>query len=174
MIVWGEILGWAVFQTYGSQEKKAVQNLVRQGLIAFCPFYTKPVLPTAKIKKPREVPLFPCYGFVQLNHQSEWGKPNNTYGVIRLLTNRHRIQPTPLWVPDDYIDSIAGLQTKFTNVLLPINTVVRVRDKDSPLYDLVGKVISMNKRDRIKLLMNLFNRDIVVEFSIGDVEVVGC
>lgn len=165
-------MGWACFQTYGAQERKAVENLARQGLESFSPFYIRPVPPSGKIRGPKELPLFPCYGFVLLEEPEQWGKPNNTYGVIRLLTDRNKVSPKPLWVPDSYISSLYNLQAKPANPLFPINTIVRVRTKDNPMYDLNGVVVSMSKNDRVKLLMSLFRRDVVIEFSTGDLEIV--
>lgn len=163
---------WACFQTYGAQERKALTNLARQGLTAFCPFYLKPTLPKrGKILKPRELPLFPCYGFVRLDDPAQYGTPSNTYGVIRLLTDRNRLNPAPLWVPEDYIDNLARVSTPAGNhALFPLNTIVRVKKRDSPFFDLEGTVVALSRADRIKLLMNLFSRDVVIEFDLGDIE----
>jgi transcription antitermination factor NusG len=168
----GEQMAWACFQTYGAQERKAVENLTRQGLDAFCPFYTKPVLPSIRARGPKDAPLFPCYGFVYLEDKTQWGIPGNTYGVIRLLTG-NKLDPRPLWVATTYIETIYEIQAKFGGNVLPVDTIVRVKTKDSPFFDQIGTVISMNSNDRIRLLMSLFNRDIIVEFEAGaDLEIV--
>jgi transcription antitermination factor NusG len=171
-------MSWACFQTHGSQEKKAVQNLKEYwGFEAFSPFYIVPapnVISAAQNGAVKEAPMFPGYGFVKLDEDNShlWNKVNNTYGVTRLLTNRDRENPTPLWVPDDQIALIDFSRSSAESVILPANTIVKVRKKDSPFYDLVGTVVGMDKHKRTQVLMNLFNRDIVVEFElVSDLQV---
>jgi transcription antitermination factor NusG len=169
-------MGWACFQTHGSQEKKAVDNLREYwGLEAFSPFYVVPPKLLVKSDVIREAPMFPGYGFVKLDEDNAhlWGKVNNTYGVTRLLTDRNRDKPTPLWVPDDQIAQIDFARSLAESKALPANTVVRVKNKDSAFYDLVGTVIGMDKNQRIKVLMSLFNRDTIVEFdTVSDLQAI--
>jgi hypothetical protein len=76
-------------------------------------------------------------------------------------------------VATTYIETIYEIQAKFGGNVLPVDTIVRVKTKDSPFFDQIGTVISMNSNDRIRLLMSLFNRDIIVEFEAGaDLEIV--
>lgn len=163
-------MGWAVAQTYGSSERKAVENLKRQDFDAFCPFYARPLL--SRSRGPRELPLFPCYVFVDIPQDYPWAAVNNTIGVIRLLTNRNRDNPKPLYVSDEYIESLTWLAKRAGDNTIPPGTVIKVKQKDSPFADLIGTVVGMTKEDRLKVLMSLFNkRDVVVEFDIGSIEV---
>jgi transcription antitermination factor NusG len=164
-------MGWACFQTHGSQEKKAVQNLKEYwGLEAFSPFYIVPTPLVPRHPEPKEAPMFPGYGFVKLDEDNAhlWGKVNNTYGVTRLLTDRNKDKPTPLWVPDDQIAQIDFARSLAESKALPANTIVRVKNKESAFYDLIGTVIGMDKNQRIRVFMSLFKRDTIVEFDTVD------
>jgi transcriptional antiterminator RfaH len=164
-------MGWSVIQTYGACERKAVKNLEQQGFDAFCPFYTRPIFQIAQ-KGPRELPLFPCYAFVRIDPDSVWAPVNSTPGIIRLLTNRSKDNPQPLFVTDDYVASLTNLIKSSENDRLPANTVIRVKQRNSPFYDMQGLVVGMDKDDRLKVLMLMFNRrDVVVEFLVSSIEV---
>ena len=162
---------WAVVHTYGGQEEKAVVNLLRQGFEAFCPRYVRASDARQSGTSPSH-PLFPSYAFVQLDLDSRWASINSTLGVIRLLTSGPRPSPRPSFVADSFIDGLDRMGVRHEGTLLP-NTVVRVRRIDSPLYDLVGTVVGMANRDRVRVLMSLMSRDTVVEFEVAnDLEVV--
>jgi transcription antitermination factor NusG len=181
-------MGWACFQTYGACERKAVENLRRQSFTSVTPFFKVPPS-LLKPKAPREIPMFPCYGFVLLEDEQQWGCINSTPGVVRLLTNRNRDNPIPLWVMEETfinkLNAFAGFSFDedgnkiYHDVVdkevmeLPANTIVRVKNPHSLYYDFEGTVISMDKEKRIWLLMRLFQRDVVVEFDrFSDLEVV--
>jgi transcription antitermination factor NusG len=48
---------------------------------------------------------------------------------------------------------------------MPIGTHVRVRHRDSPFYDMSGTVVEMSKSMCVSVMMSIFNRDVVVEFT---------
>jgi transcription antitermination factor NusG len=100
-------MGWAVAQTYAACERRAVENLERQNCEAFCPLFARP----SKLDATRSVdsPLFPCYVFVCLDPHQLWHSINSTYGVIRLLTDRNRLGPRPMLVPDEKVSEVLRL-----------------------------------------------------------------
>lgn len=158
-------MGWACAQTYGNQEAKAVLNLRRQNYTAFCPQVLRPVLGRQGEHVRR--PLFPCYVFVLIEPDQPWRSIDSTYGVIRLLTDRHREQPRPLYVADSLIEF--WINDRYEEPL-PVNALVRVRQKDSPFFETIGTVVEMSASQRVSVLMTLFNRDVVVEFSAAALE----
>lgn len=153
--------GWGVVQTYYGNERKAVENLHRQNFEAFCPLAA--LRSRSKLIGTVESPLFPCYVFVLIAPQQRWSCINSTYGVIRLLTDLNTYAPRPLFVPDSKINEILALSNTVADPL-PIGTVVRVRNRNNPFFDTVGTVVGMDKTMRISVMMNIFNRDVVVEF----------
>ena len=168
-------MGWACCQTYGASERKAVVNLRRQGFEAFSPFYLKPAH-LVKKHAAKDAALFPCYVFVAIADEFvSWRPINSTFGVIRLLTNRSIDDPKPLWVADSYIESLRKLeqqeQSNQSNHI-PVDTIVRIKHKNSPFYEQIGTVYSLDKQQRLTILMNLFNREVKVLFdSARDIEV---
>jgi transcription antitermination factor NusG len=162
---------WACVQTYGAQELKAVEQLKNQGFQAFSPFFIQPR--SYLVTHPRaakEAPMFSCYAFVQLDEDrpSSWGVVNNTYGVIRLLTDRSRNDtPTPLWIPDKVMATFGEITELPTRSL--VNAVVAV--KVGPFAERIGRVTEMSKDDRLKVLMQILHREVVLEFDPTDVDV---
>lgn len=154
--------GWAICQTYGAQERKALVNLERQGFEAFCPLFSRPSKSNIRVNV--ESPLFPCYLFVKIDPLSPWQSINYTLGVIRLLTDRNPVDPRPLFVLDSKIADIQAL-TKTAEEPFPPGTQVRVRTRDSSFHDQVGTVVRMDKAMRVQVLMSFFNRDVVVTFE---------
>ena len=152
---------WGVAYTYASQEARAVENLGRQGFEAFCPMYARPA--RRDVRSTVDSPLFPCYVFVALTVDQRWRCINGTRGVIRLLTSRSDDDPRPLVVGDDRMAEIQALSRSSAEPFPP-GTVVRVRKRTSPLYDLVGTVVAMDKLMRVSVLMSVFQRDTMVEF----------
>ena len=159
---------WGCIQIHLSREETAIKNLERQGFEVFCPMYrcSRGIRPTEH----KRLPLFPGYLFVKLGFDQAWRCINSTTGVIRLLSSRADRDPHPLKVPEDIIMRLQGTEKVEE---LPPNTQVRVRRRDSKMYDMVGTVVDMSKSDRVCVLMQLFNRDTVVEFTDStDLEVV--
>jgi transcription antitermination factor NusG len=154
-------MSWAVVQTYATCEARAVENLRRQYYEAFCPLLALPR--RSDLSRLVEAPLFPCYVFVSIAPEQPWRSINNTYGVVRLLTDRSRELPRPLFVHDDKISEILALSMTVEDPL-PAGTLVRVRGRANPFYDLVGTVMGMDKLMRVSVMMSVFNRDVVVEF----------
>jgi transcriptional antiterminator RfaH len=155
-------MSWAVAQTYASQERRAVENLQRQGYEAFCPLFAHPS--KSDVSRLVESPLFACYVFVNIDLERRWVSINSTFGVIRLLTDRNKINPVPLFVPDEKIGEILSLSKTVTDPL-PIGTHVRVRVHGNPFYDMIGTVAGMDRLTRISVLMTVFNRDVEVKFD---------
>jgi hypothetical protein len=101
--------------------------------------------------------------FVGIAPGQSWRSINSTYGVVRLLTDRSREDPRPLFVHDDKISEILALSRTVEDPL-PAGTLVRVRGRSNPFYDMIGTVVGMDKMMRVSVLMSVFNRDVVVDF----------
>jgi transcriptional antiterminator RfaH len=153
--------GWACAHTRSGEERRAVENLARQGYEAFCPLQMRPS--RSDVRKAVSLPLFPCYVFVLIAPDQRWRSINSTYGVIRLLTSHGTMDPRPLFVRDEKVAEIRALAQTVADPMPP-GTVVRVRQRSSPLYDMVGEVVRMDGTMRVSVLMSIFNRDTVVEF----------
>jgi transcription antitermination factor NusG len=154
-------MGWSVVLTYGTCERKAVENLKRQDYESFCPLFERPS--KSNLTQTVETPLFPCYIFVSIEPEQPWHSINSTPGVVRLLTDRNRLNPKPLFVRDEKVDEILAW-SRTAEDPLPAGTLVRVRGRTNPFYDMTGTVVGMDKLMRVSVLMSVFNRDVIVEF----------
>jgi len=78
--------GWFLVQTKPQQEVRALENLERQGVNAFCPRVLIEKLSRGKRKVSREV-LFPNYLFVEFDHESMSALSiNYTRGVNKIVS----------------------------------------------------------------------------------------
>jgi transcriptional antiterminator RfaH len=159
---------YGVIQTYASQERYAVKNLANQGYDAFCPLEHRPS--KADPARMVETPLFPCYVFVLLGRDQPWRSIDSTYGVIRLLTDRHRDSPSPLLMHDldDRVTyALEKLRKSVTEPFAP-GTIVRITQ--GPWKSFEGTVEKLDKKMRLWVLLSIFNRDTRVEFGPTDLE----
>lgn len=154
-------MGWGCAQTLGGQEDRALANLERQGYEAFCPRYVRA---GDRRSDPVRLPLFPCYVFIRMDPDTRWTPIRSTRGVVRVLTDRSRDNPSVLLLPDSLIESLGRMGTRDDSGLTP-GIVVRVRRRSSPLWGYVGTVVGMPPGQRVRVLMSLFSRDTVVEFD---------
>ena len=157
-------MGWACVYTYWGCELKAVDNLVNQGYEAFCPVYRTPDPRDFKVMRTR--PLFPSYAFVSLEMDQRWASINSTIGVIRLLTvglagtvDRH-----PIFLSDGQVDQWRGSE-RVDKFELPAGTRVRIKVRSSPFHNFEGTVCELTKSQRVRVFLNMFNRDAVVTFE---------
>ena len=158
---------WAVVYTYGRQEEYAVEQLQNQEYRAFCPILRYPD-PKSLRGELLTKPLFPCYAFVRLAAEQKWSSISSTRGVIRLLTapavkERDR---RPLFLPEGQIEQ--WYDPREQKYELDPEMRVRVRNKDSPFFELEGTVREMTKSQRVYVLLSMFNRDVEVRFDRPD------
>jgi transcription antitermination factor NusG len=154
---------WGCAHVWASQERRAVDNLQRQGFRALFPFFiehrTNGAMPQA---------LFPGYVFIPLDLSTPWGSINSTRGVIRLLTS-------PAGIPQRVS---AGFAESLERCLVPnpwgpqplIASGAVVRIRRGPLVSREG-IVRWSRERRLGLLFSMFNREVEVEFGVEDVEV---
>lgn len=158
---------WAAAQTYPRFESIAVRNLRRQNFSCFFPFF----LTRNRYRHYAVHPAFPGYIFIELDHDTNnWSPINSTVGVIRLLTMPTRdeyLRPCVV----DFVDDLRRLRIcqpdRPEADILPLGTMVRI--KSGPLAEKTA-LVEMATRERVRLLVQLFNREIAAEFSVNDLE----
>ena len=161
---------WSCAQTHPHQEALAIRNLRRQHFDAFYPLFLAP----NRFRRLAPHPVFPGYVFVQLDSEAyNWAPINSTLGVRRLLT-----QPAP----GDYrrpakIGFIEDLHHRLRihnpsaepEDTLPPGTMVRIRR--GPFAERVA-LVTLSTADRVRLLLEVFNRDTEVEFDRAEVQLI--
>ena len=144
---------WAVIRTKPNCEKLAIENLKRQDFT-----YYQPRILERRIKKQKpqlvEVPLFPCYLFVQIGQQ--WRSLQYTYGVASVVS----VGGTPAVISDDIITNLKKREHNGF-IQLPKARLFKIGDtvsiKDGPLTGQKGLVERMNGSERQKVLLALLD-----------------
>jgi transcriptional antiterminator RfaH len=153
---------WVVAKTKVNQENRACKNLDNQGFEVFMPYFESKKFKNNAWNPQREL-LFP--GYVLINLDSRFNKAhkiNNTLGVSRLLIDSYSGYPSIL--PDDIVNEIKNN----TNKALNINNI-KIGDNviytKGSLSNIVGTVIGLSGKSRIRLLIDLINtkREVFVD-----------
>lgn len=153
---------WVVAKTKVNQENRACKNLDNQGFEVFMPYFESKKFKNNAWNPQREL-LFP--GYVLINLDSRFNKAhkiNNTLGVSRLLIDSYSGYPSIL--PDDIVNEIKNN----TNKALNINNIEigdNVIYTKGSLSNIVGTVIGLSGKSRIRLLIDLINtkREVFVD-----------
>lgn len=159
---------WFVAQLKPNGLSLALRNLGRQGFDSFVPER----LETVRGGMARK-PLFPGYLFVRFDPaQHGWQSINSTRGITRLLLNDIR-RPTPL--PSQFMGGLIARCDDKGLVLPPEDFGVgdRIRVISGPFADLVTTVDSLDKDDRLRILIDLMGQKVRTSVPKQQVEKVG-
>ncbi len=153
---------WVVAKTKANQENRAYKNLNNQGFVVFMPCFE-----SKKFKNntwsPYQELLFPGYVFINLDSCfNKAHKINNTLGVSKLLMDSYSGYPSIL--PDDIVNEIKNNLNKSLNIN-NINVGDNVVYTKGSLSNIVGTVIELSGKSRIRLLIDLINtkREVFVD-----------
>ena len=150
---------WYVVNTLPHQERRADENLRRQGFETWLPEFRR------RRRHARRVdmiltPLFPGYMFVSMDVELErWRSINGTFGVVKLLCEGDR----PKAVPAALIDGLMQRRDDTGIVVVPPRKFVAgeaVRVAAGPFADLEGLFEEKSGRARVYLLFNLLGRQV--------------
>lgn len=157
-------MNYFAFYTHIHAEKLAQQSIERLGFPVFIPFEKR--LLRQPHRKPRvyEAPLFPRYGFVRFNPQDfSWGAIKDCKGVVDILRNDSK----PVAIDPGIIDSLKLMEsTGILDKTQPYKQGMKVFVNYGPYKDIIGKVMKVRARDRLKVLLEFFGSSRVVEVPI--------
>ena len=165
---------WVLIYTKAKQEKKANENLQKQGFKTFLPL----IAPTNKNSEFKSlVPVFPRYLFLQINFELDnWTSIKSSYGVSHIVMFSEKFTS----IPNDIIQLI---QDKLNEEDIYKEDVSIVDyQKGDPVSIREGRFagidaifLSKKSKDRVRLLLKLLNTSVVAEITksnIGHKEVV--
>ena len=155
---------WVVAKTKGSQENRAAKNLNNQGFRVFLPYFYAKKFKNNVWKSQHEL-LFPGYVFINLDSNlNKAHKINNTLGISKLLMDSY--SGAPSIISDHIINEIDNMANNVLNIK-HINVGDKVVYTKGALSNIVGKVIELSSKSRIKLLINLIStqREVFVDPS---------
>ena len=151
---------WYVVQCRSHRETLAVQELTKQGFLAFSPYRLKSRRHARKITTIR-APFFPGYAFVALDlTRDRWSCVNGTRGVSRLVA----FGQLPAPVPDGLVEGLAercdsdGIMDNAES--LRIGQSVKVLA--GPFAELIGTLERLSGGRRICVLLDILGARVPV------------
>ncbi|MFM7028546.1 MAG: transcription termination/antitermination protein NusG [Chakrabartia sp.] len=145
---------WHVIKTQPQKETLACAHLERQGVASFFPRYTKTIRRGSRFVE-RSQALFPGYVFVAATDDPAiWRQISNTRGVAYLVKLGRAGEPAR--VPDEVMSEILAHFAEAGSVAsneLAVGDAVEI--ERGPLAGLAARIISLDARGRVELLLEL-------------------
>lgn len=156
----GPIL-WACAGIRPNAARIAQRNLLRQGYRAFLPLMRETRRQANRFVEVT-TPVFPGYVFIALAADERWTPINSTLGITRLVSFRH--DGCPALLPAGFMgDLLDRCDDDGRVAALPELTVASpAKLACGPLQGIIGKVTRLKSRERVELLMTLFQREVTV------------
>ena len=158
---------WVLIYTKAKEEKKANENLQRQGFKTFLPL----IAPSNKNSGLKSlVPVFPRYLFAKINFESDnWSSINSSYGVSRIVTFSEKFTSIPnniIKLIQDKLDESGIYKEDFSVVDYQQGDAVSINEGRLAGIDAI--FLSNKSKDRVRLLLKLLNTNVVTEISASD------
>jgi transcription antitermination factor NusG len=157
---------WFAVVTTPQHEKAAVRHLDFSGVETFLPTYETPRVWKNRQKVTLQLPLFPTYLFVRIDHRDR-AKVLRTPGVRQLVgTSR---EPLPL--PDREIEFLrSSLCEQRAEPYLGLVVGQRVRIKSGTMQGVEGCLVRKNSEWRFVLTVEVIHHHVAVEVDASTLE----
>lgn len=155
---------WCVAACLPAKEKIAAANLANQAFGHFLPLRRKSLRVSNRIHT-RLVPLFPGYIFVQMDDQAaNWRAVNGTIGVKYLISS----DETPVALPRGFVEAM--IEFGDDRGLVSFRPLVKIGDRvefaSGPFSNRMGKVLALDDKGRVAVLMEMLAIDVPVKTRI--------
>jgi len=153
---------WIVVNTQPHKERVAIENLRRQCYPTYCPVIRTRI---RHARKTRDVlrPLFPSYIFVDISGR-RWRPIWSTLGVRSIIRNGDEpAMLDPRIIEGLRLREIDGAIVRPPN---PYQVGQDVRLAGGPLDGLVAKIIVLDERDRVVVLLDLLSRSVKAHVTV--------
>ncbi len=160
---------WVLIYTKAKEEKKANENLQKQGFKTFLPL----ISPTNKNREVKSlVPIFPRYLFVQINLESDnWSSIKSSHGISHIVMFSEKLTS----IPNNIVELIQGKLNE-EGVYKEDISIVDYQ-KGDPILIKEGRFagidaifLSKKSKDRVRLLLKLLNTSVVAEITSSNIE----
>ena len=154
--------------TLTKQEKKANENLQKQGFKTFLPL----IAATNKNSKPKSlVPVFPRYLFAQINFELDnWTSIKSSYGVSQIVMFSEKFTSIPnniIKLIQDKLDDSAIYKEDVSIVDYQKGDPVSIKEGGFAGIDAI--FLSKKSKDRVRLLLKLLNTSVIAEITSSDI-----
>jgi transcriptional antiterminator RfaH len=160
---------WVLIYTKAKEEKKADDNLRKQGFKTFLPLIAQT---NKKSGLETLVPIFPRYLFAQINLKTDnWTSIRSSYGVSHIVMFSEKFTS----IPNNIIKLIQG-KLDVEGVYKEDIAIVDYQ-KGDPVFIKDGRFagidaifLSKKSRDRVRLLLKLLNTSVVTDITSSNIE----
>ena len=158
---------WILIYTKAREERKAYENLKKQGFETFLPL----IAPTNKnINSASLVPVFPRYLFVKINTDLEnWNSIKYSIGVSKIVMFSDKFTS----ISEDIVNSIkerlnqSGIYKENISVVdHKEGDTVSISEGSFAGIDAI--FLSQKSKDRVRLLLKLLNTSVIAEVDKSD------
>jgi transcription antitermination factor NusG len=113
------------------------------------------------MRERRDRSLFPNYLFLHLDTARDlWRAVNGTLGIVRLISQGETPAPLPQGIVQDLLAKADAGGVMDWTPTFEIGQAVRIAD--GPFADLVGKLEHLDAAGRVRVLLDLFGRQVSV------------
>ena len=159
---------WVLIYTKVKEEKKANENLQKQGFKTFLPL----IAPTNKNTEPKAlVPVFPRYIFAQINLDLDnWASIKSSYGVSHIVMFSEKFTSIPyniIKLIQDKLDESDVYKQDISTVDYQKGDPVSIKEGRFAGVDAI--FLSKKSKDRVRLLLKLLNTRVVAETTKADI-----
>ena len=156
---------WYVIQCKPREERRALENLDRQGFSCYLPMLAVEKLRHGSVRAIPE-PLFPGYLFISLDELTgNWHPIRSTRGVAQLV----RVREYPIPMPDRVIDAIRARLASDTPRIPYLKPGERVRITEGAFSDIEAIFLATDGQERVILLLNVLNQEHRLSFPAATV-----
>ena len=160
---------WVLIYTKAKEEKKANENLQRQGFKTFLPLI-------ASSNKNSEfkslVPVFPRYFFAQIDLELEnWTSIKSSYGVSHIVMFSEKFTSIPnntIQLIQDKLNEEGIYKEDVEIVDYEKGDPISIKDGQFAGVDAI--FLSKKSKDRVRLLLKLLNTSVVAEMTSSNIE----
>ncbi len=149
---------WYLIYTKPRGERKAQENLERQGYFTYLPMALRSRRRNSK-SIPVVEPFFPRYLFIALDTETEnWAPIRSTLGVTSMV----RFGQSPAKVPTDLIAFLLDREDKGGHQVIPTKNFKpgeRIRIREGPLTGYEGIFQTTNGMERVTILIKILEKE---------------
>lgn len=154
---------WVAVSTHPHRERTALDNLQRQGFVAYCPLIRRSRSHARRVEEVLR-PLFPGYLFVDIGPEREGWRPIlSTYGVRMLV----RCGDQPSLMDDRFIRALKDREVDGAIVRPSVPYVVgqQVQVTSGPFDGTIATILALEEKDRLTVLLDLMSRRVKVRLE---------
>ena len=159
---------WVLIYTKAKEEKKANENLQKQGFKTFLPL----ISPSNKNSEFKSlVPIFPRYLFAQINFEIDnWTSIKSSYGVSHIVMFSEEFTSIPNNIIKFMQDKLnkAGIYKEDVSIV-DYQKGDSVSIKEGRFAGIDAIFLSKKSKDRVRLLLKLLNTSVVAEITASDI-----